>query len=286
MRWTPRLIAPLIAASLSFAALPAGAATPMQVANPGVAPASGVAAADFAWVNSLRAAAGVAPLQEQTWAEGVAQAHSIDMANTGSLFHNMTGYMAVGHTAMNASYLGENVAEGTTIDYAQGALQASPPHMANILNPRFNYVGVAAATDASGQVWITEDFAEIGAAAPAPPAPAPKPVVTAPKPVVTAPKPVVTAPKPAVVVTASPAPIAPVPAAAATPSPAPSPAPSAAPSPVHTTPAPAQPVALSLAAHHSPANPGAEVLYAALGLLAALFTLGLGYRLTRLLPGR
>src|SRR5712691_8897388 len=91
-------------------------------------------------------------------AVAVAQTHSVDMAYGGTIYHNMTGYISVGRSDMGASFLGENVAMGTSIDYAQSALINSPAHRQNILDPRFNYVGIGAATDAAGQVYITEDF--------------------------------------------------------------------------------------------------------------------------------
>ena len=279
------------------AALPAQAATPPALMRP---PASIVdtvdAAANFVWVNTLRVAAGAPPVQTQSWAAGVAQAHSLDMANQESLFHNITGYMDQGHAAMNAVYLGENVAMGTTLAYAQAALQASPPHMAILLDPKYNYVGIGAATDASGQVWITEDFAEITGAAAAttvaakPAAPAPRPVAPAPKPAaVTAPKPAaVTAPKTVVAPASvtSPIPLSSPPA----PSPAaPAPAPAATHAPA-TTSATSQShseeAAAKLTSHRTAANTGATLLYATLVLLGVVFALGLGFQVTKLMPTR
>jgi uncharacterized protein YkwD len=292
IRLTAALAASILMAflGLAAAAVPALAATPPRAFRaPASAPDPVTAAADFAWVNSLRAAQGVAPLQVQPWAQGVAQQHSIDMANSESLYHNMTGYMDLGHSAMNASFLGENVAMGTTLAYAQNALLNSPPHMQNILDPRFNYVGVGAAIDASGQVWITEDFAQIAAAAPPAPAPAPKPVTVAPP-----------APKPAVVV---PQRVIAKPVAAASPAPAPSPPPpapapaavatpvvTASPSPAANAPAAKAPAATTTAMRLDTrpvtANQGALVLDTALGVLGAVFALGLGFQITRLFPGR
>jgi hypothetical protein len=269
---------------LGFAATPAVATTPPTLAAPSAASADGLAQANFDWVNAQRAAAGVAPLQAQGWAQGVAAAHSVDMADSGSIYHNMTGYMAVGHGAMGATFLGENVAVGTGLDYAESALINSPPHRQNILDPRFNYVGIGAATDASGQVYVTEDFAQIGTAAAARPAapaapqpvavaaPAPKPVVVAAKPVV-APRLVVAAAKlvaPKSAPAASPAPAAATPAAVANPAPA----------------AGATPAAMSPAGHAASVNTTAVVLYTLLGLLGASFALGLGYKLTGLFPRR
>ena len=296
MRWTLGLIAPVLVAAITIAPLPANASTP-AVAAPASATSDEFTAANFASVNSQRAAAGVAPLQMQTWAEGVAQVHSLDMANAGDIFHNMTGYMALGRSAMGASYLGENVAMGTNLDYAQNALITSPLHRKNTLDPRFNFVGIGAATDAAGQVYITEDFAQIngGSAQPAAPGapiqapvvvPTPKPVaapvtVAAPRPAV-APKPVVAprvaastpavAPKPAVAASA-PAKVALVSAPAGIPAAAAAPA--------------IAPISdMKVAAHPASMKPAILLLYGILALLGLSFTLGLGYKLTRFLPGR
>ncbi|HWD09755.1 MAG TPA: CAP domain-containing protein, partial [Actinomycetota bacterium] len=188
MRRTVWLVTSLFAVSGSVfgaasAALPAQAATLPALMKPSASVADSVdAAANFDWINALRVAAGAPAVQMQSWAAGVAQAHSLDMAAQGLLFHNISGYMDEGHAAMDSVYLGENVAMGTNLSYAEAAIQASPPHMAILLDPKYNYVGVGAAIDATGQVWITEDFAEINSAPPVttvavkPVAPAPKPV--------------------------------------------------------------------------------------------------------------
>jgi hypothetical protein len=279
------LIVPVFVASLGALAIaPAQAAASASVAD------TVSAATNFAWLNALRVADGVAPVAEQSWIESVAQAHSLDMANTGSLFHNMTGYMDVGHGApLDAIYLGENVAEGTNLNYAQAALLNSPPHMAILLDPRYNYVGVAAATDASGQVWVTEDFAEVGsasvqaAAAPkaAPsPAPAPRPAVVAAKPAPVVVRPVAPAPKPVVPVVAapvaSPAPVAvSPPAAPAVPIVVAAPAGTLKMKPASTG------GAAGLTAHAAPDSRTGLLLYGLLGLIAAVFCSGLGYKVSR-----
>ncbi|HXX37870.1 MAG TPA: CAP domain-containing protein [bacterium] len=53
---------------------------------------------------------------------------------------------------------GENVAIAGDVDAAERALLASPDHRANILDPRFKYVGVGIETEAGIGVVVTEDF--------------------------------------------------------------------------------------------------------------------------------
>lgn len=296
-------------AGIGAAALPAQAVTPPALMRP---PASVVdtldAATNFAWLNALRVASGAPAVVVQSWAAGVAQTHSLDMANQGSLFHNITGYIDTGHAAMNAVFLGENVAEGTNLSYAQAALLASPPHMAILLDPKYNYVGVGAATDASGQVWVTEDFAEITGSAPATKAttaaavpastlsataakPAAKPAT--PKPATTSPKPAATtapkAPVPATPVPATVTPATPTQATAVAPAPA-TPTPPAPTPAAHVSSTPAgshshtEQAAGKLASHRSKASGGAALLYAGLVVVAMLFALGLGLQVTKLMP--
>lgn len=264
------------------------------VAVPGIASAAAaataapdLAATNVGWLNSLRVSAGLSTLQQQGWAQEVAQAHSLDMAIQDNLFHNMTGYMDLGRTAMGASYLGENVGMGSSLDYTQSLLLASPLHMANILNPRFNYVGVAAAVDTSGEVWLTEDFAQIaGPSAPAPPAamtkaltpakalspataPAPAARPAASRPAVVAPRPAADGAKPAARAAGSPVAS---PAAGRT----------AATSPL----APVRTEALRLSGGAAPTGRMATILYAALVAVGFTFPLGLGYAISRRLGVR
>lgn len=272
---------PLAVLALSLAAAFAIAAVPTAASAASAASAApDLAAANFAWVNALRAAAGLNALQEQAWAQDVAQAHTLDMATQGNLFHNMTGYMGPGHAAMGASFLGENVGTGSNLDYTQSLLLASPGHMANILNPRFNYVGVAAAVDAGGVVWITEDFAEIHAGA----GPAPAAVANA-----VAPK-VVASPQAAAAPTPASKPAAAAPKAVASPTPAGTRAvvapkavastvatPSAAASPL----APVRAEAVRMTVGAAPTGHTAPVAYALLAIAGVTFPLGLGYAISR-----
>lgn len=141
---------------------------PPDPTAPSVAPASApqpsiddLEAEMLARVNAERAAAGVGPLQDQSWAQSVARQHSQEMANAGTIWHNMAGYMDQGHQALGATYLGENVSMDTSLDANDARLFASPEHHQNIVDPRFNYVGIGIALDAKNWVYVTEDFSAI-----------------------------------------------------------------------------------------------------------------------------
>lgn len=288
MRRTLGLVASLVAApfALLATAVPSFAGpSPAAVRMPAVAADAADAAANFAWINNLRVGAGLQTVQIQPWAENEAQNWSLAMASSGVLSHDMAGYMAQGRSAMSASYLGQNVGWGSTLDTTQSLLQASPGHMAILMDPRYNYVGVGAATDSQGQVWVTEDFAEIGATAPAPapkpvaPAPAPKPAAVAKPAPAPAPKPVVVA-KPAL-----------APAAVSSPFPVPTftPVPVVTQAPI-TAPRVAtklsQQGSVKLAAHKVPLDKTATLLWMALALVGSLVALGLGGQAIRFFPKR
>src|SRR2546429_383641 len=101
------------------------------------------------------AADGVPPLQNQPWAHSVARQHSEQMAGAGEIWHNTAGYMNQGHQVLGASYLGENVSMDRTLEANDALLFASPEHHQNIVDPRFNFVGIGIARDAKNWVYVT-----------------------------------------------------------------------------------------------------------------------------------
>ena len=123
-------------------------------------------------VNRVRASEGKPPLVIDDQAAGVARAWSSEMARSGQLSHNPNLKSQVA----NWRTLGENVGVGSNPEVIQRALENSPGHRANMVNPEFTHVGIGV-VEADGQVWVTEVFK-----APRTSAPAAAPVV-APKPV-------------------------------------------------------------------------------------------------------
>jgi uncharacterized protein YkwD len=55
--------------------------------------------------------------------------------------------------------VGENIAHAPTLALAHRALWSSPSHRSNLLEPRFERLGVGVVTGADGSVWATELFA-------------------------------------------------------------------------------------------------------------------------------
>jgi hypothetical protein len=115
----------------------------------------------FALINQTRNQAGLAQL---TWDERLAQAaldHAKIMASRGSLSHQFPGEPELGERLnsreVRMDLAGENVVYDQTIESAHDNLMESPPHRANILDPKFDSVGVGIVE--SGKVlYIAEDF--------------------------------------------------------------------------------------------------------------------------------
>jgi hypothetical protein len=214
----------------------------------------------LARVNAERAAAGVAPLQDQPWADAMAREHSQEMAAAQDIWHNMAGYMAQGHGVLGATALAENVSMDRTLDANDELLLSSPEHHQNLVDPRYNFIGIGVALDAKGWVYVTEDFSDIPAGGVKAPQPVPKP---APAVRMAAPESAVTIPAPE---SARPAPAQPAARLAPVPAPAP-PGPIAASPPALTLPGPlpAQGVVVPapVDAPAAPRVPGAPVTLAA-----------------------
>lgn len=133
----------------------------------------------FSLINQSRSSAGLAPLTHDSGLSAIAQAHAQNMAAQGRLFHNA----AFASKAEPWKAWGENVGTGADADSVHRGLMGSPSHRANILSRSFNLVGIGA-VQASGKLWVVQDFiARDGVAAPRPaPVAAPKRAAVAPPP--------------------------------------------------------------------------------------------------------
>lgn len=129
------------------------------------APAQALGPSDFAtMVNNLRSSVSVAPLAIDPTLMSVAQQWANSMAGAGALTHNpnLSTQAPSGWTK-----IGENIGNGFSLTAVYNALDASPPHYANMVDPTFNRTGVGVATDSQGQVWVVQDFGDY----PPPPTP-------------------------------------------------------------------------------------------------------------------
>ena len=83
-----------------------------------------------------------------------AQAQADRMANRGRIYHSTN--LAAG-VSPGWQLIGENVAVAGSIEQAQSALEASPGHLANMLNGGFTEVGIGV-TNSNGRVYVVQVF--------------------------------------------------------------------------------------------------------------------------------
>lgn len=128
-------------------------------------------------INNERRTRGFGPLTEDPLLNVTARGHSREMCFLGYFDHHsptqgrrtpLDRYLAALHAwgegRPDAALVGENIFYASVTDasynaaYAHLRLMASPPHRANILEPRFTKVGVGLYRDSEGRFWVTEMF--------------------------------------------------------------------------------------------------------------------------------
>ena len=120
-------------------------------------------------INALRADQGLPRLRVDTGLQAKARAWAQTMADKGTIWHSV---LSDGIT-VRWQRLGENVGMGGDVDSLHRAFVASPHHYENLVNPDYDRIGVGVARDASGTLFVAEEFMQT----------APAPGVTAPPPV-------------------------------------------------------------------------------------------------------
>lgn len=110
---------------------------------------------DVASINALRTSVALPELARSAELDVKAEKQAQRMANAGTIFHskNLTGGISPGWT-----YVGENVAMAGSIEAAQAALEASPPHYENMTGP-FTEVGVGVVAR-NGTVYVVQVFVQ------------------------------------------------------------------------------------------------------------------------------
>lgn len=140
-------------ATLLVAAPSAGAGS----AGTGASVATGPELEFVQHLNAERAKQGLPPLVVDGSMTVAARTWSGDMADGGFLAHAPD--ITVG--APNGWRLvGENVGRGGSVEGLVGAFMASPGHRANVLDSRFDRVGVGVATGDDGRLYTTHRFAD------------------------------------------------------------------------------------------------------------------------------
>ena len=156
-------------------------------------------------VNTARASASLPVLQRSGVLDALAQNQAQRMRAEGRIFHNVELPDQALAAGIHWSAMGENVGVGASPEAVEQAFMESEHHKANILDGRFEWIGVGVAWDDIGTVYVTQVFARIDHVDPPPASPTPTPT-----------------PAPMHVRSEAPKPRLEVPAATAAPPPAPS----------------------------------------------------------------
>ena len=110
---------------------------------------------DVTAINALRTSVALPELARSAELDVKAEKQAQRMANAGTIFHskNLTSGISAGWT-----YVGENVAMAGSVEAAQAALEASPPHYENMTGS-FTEVGVGVVTK-NGTVYVVQVFVQ------------------------------------------------------------------------------------------------------------------------------
>lgn len=157
-------------ATTEAAAGPAGPPAPEPAPEPATEPAPepppstvsssppiflfGAAAEFLASLNDLRARVGLASLSPDDRLIQSAAAQVDVMVDNATLSHqNLQDELGQGW-----SIVGENVGYGPNTPAIHQALANSPGHYANMVNSRFDHVGIAVKVDGNGRLWVAQVF--------------------------------------------------------------------------------------------------------------------------------
>ena len=117
----------------------------------------------FNLTNQDRQAHGLPILRWSTTLAQAAQKHAERMVEERNLSHQYSGEPDLMTRAASAGAhfeaIAENIATGPSSDAIDNEWMHSPPHRANILDPRMNALGVAVVSN-RGTLYAVEDFAE------------------------------------------------------------------------------------------------------------------------------
>ncbi len=108
------------------------------------------------WVNSFRAARGLAPVSLSDRLTRVASTHAADMARKGYFSHTGSDKSSVGDRARRVGYgycfIAENIAKGQRgLDAVLNGWAGSTGHRRNMLAPQAREMAVV---EAPGRIWV------------------------------------------------------------------------------------------------------------------------------------
>ncbi len=118
------------------------------------------------WVNKERTARNLNPLRFSPSLRAVAIEHSKDMASQQKLTHlSSSGKSYLDRMADSGMFfieIGENVAVSDTFDAAfiHRGFMESPEHRDNVLNPRYNTIGIGVVLSKDQEYFVTQDYSQ------------------------------------------------------------------------------------------------------------------------------
>ncbi|MGB8479087.1 MAG: CAP domain-containing protein [Acidobacteriaceae bacterium] len=123
------------------------------------------AAADLVQAaNQDRSSRGLPPVHADRALTQAAWEHAQRMVASGTLSHQLPGepdiIVRARQVGLHCSTVAENVAEAPTAGQINDEWMHSPPHRANLLDPRVNTVGIAV-VQRRGELYAVEDFARV-----------------------------------------------------------------------------------------------------------------------------
>ncbi|HET9365407.1 MAG TPA: CAP domain-containing protein [Candidatus Angelobacter sp.] len=116
----------------------------------------------FDQLNQERQKAGLAPLEWNELLAEAARSHSQAMAEKDKLAHQLAGepplQERIALRGVRFIRAGENIALTGYVEDVHLALMTSAGHRANMLNPKYNAVGIGV-IEQNGKIYVTQDFA-------------------------------------------------------------------------------------------------------------------------------
>ena len=107
-------------------------------------------------INTIRTENGLPTLLPSPHAMAKAQAWADHLAGTNQLVHSdLWADMPEGGQS-----IGENVGYGPSVEAINAAFLQSPKHRANLLNPRWNWVGTGIARASNGTLYVVQVFCQ------------------------------------------------------------------------------------------------------------------------------
>jgi uncharacterized protein YkwD len=106
-------------------------------------------------INQERTERGKGALAMNDRMAGIAERHSRDMAEAGTIYHN--GHLGSDLRFADASGWGENVGMGGSVSRLHGLFMDSAPHRKNVLNGTFDRLGVGV-VKRDGTTYVTVVF--------------------------------------------------------------------------------------------------------------------------------